>query len=93
MSHNLSNPHPSLKQIQPNQILDTLQPVALLTISTFPKEDEPEPEEREPEPEQQTELLPNRVLCDLYNVDGTPDYKKASAYMGDVIARLKKTIK
>ena len=86
MSHNLSNPHPSLKQIQPNQILDTLQPVALLTISTFPKEDEPEPEEREPEPEQQTELLLHGVPRDLYHADGTPDYRKTSSYLESVIA-------
>ena len=40
--------------------------------------------------EQQSEPLPNRVPRDLYHTDGTPDYEKASAWIGTVIARLEK---
>ena len=54
---------------------------------------EPKPDQQEPEPEQQSELFRNRVPHDLYHANGTPDYEKASAYMGDVIARLKKNNK
>ena len=53
---------------------------------------EPEPDQQEPEPEQQSKLLPNRGPCDLYHADGTPDNEKASACMGAINARLKKTI-
>ena len=55
-----------------------------------PDQHKPEQEHQEPEPEQQSELLPNRVPRDLYHADGTPDYEKASACMGAIIARFKK---
>ena len=93
---------PPSKQLQPTQILARIP-----SISPLPEEDEPETERQEPttdqheleqehqepEPEQQSELLPNRVPYDHYHADGTPDYEKASAYMGDVIARFKKNNK
>ena len=98
---------PSIKQLQSTQILAPIPSISTLPEEDEPETEqqeptpdqhepeqehqEPEPDQQEPEPEQQSELLPNRVPRDLYHANGTPDYDKA--YMGDVIARLKKTIK
>ena len=86
------NPDPSLllsqtpiKQVQPNQILAPLQPVALPTITTLPEKDEPEPEQQEPEPEKQSEFLPNVVPCELYHADGTPNYGKFAIYIRSLL--------
>ena len=54
---------------------------------------EPKPDQQEPEPEQQSELLLNGVQQVLCHADGTPDFRKALAYLESMIAQIQKTIK